>query len=308
MLMKYRMFCAPADTIHSAATIPVPEPALGTTVTTVTPIAPEIAAAPIVAAQPTGTAEFREQSDGSVKILSSKAYKKMREDFSAQSERRVKAQLDTTAKELGYASHDDMIKNLRSSRTAGKTNQPTPKANNTRNAAPTAEAATLTTSNARSELSRLERRRLEKLQKEREVDRRLRIQSERKARAYQNEIEMVRVRAELERAAMKAGVQDVDYAVTLLERAINGKDSTALDREGFNEENFFAGLRASHPMLFGEQVRPLTTGTGGTPTPAAPTPTSVAGAAATATQFDGMKASRADVSARLKKLGLALTS
>lgn len=61
-------------------------------------------------------------------------------------------------------------------------------------------------------------------------------------------------------AAARVGVRDIDYAMRLMTRDLQGKSEK--DLAEFSEEGFFSGLREGHPYLFGEVSRPATTGNG----------------------------------------------
>jgi len=84
------------------------------------------------------------------------------------------------------------------------------------------------------------------------------------------ELDAVRAEMHLRTVAAHAGVQDVDYAITLLTREV--ERLTPEEAEKFDERAFFNGLRSSKPLLFGEEVRPANTGIvpGGAPKPPAP--------------------------------------
>lgn len=65
-------------------------------------------------------------------------------------------------------------------------------------------------------------------------------------------------RAKLEVVAVRAGVADSEYAITLL-----GRHVAALSEEDaakFDPKSFFAGLRDTHPALFGTSPTKVTTG------------------------------------------------
>lgn len=68
----------------------------------------------------------------------------------------------------------------------------------------------------------------------------------------------------LREAAVQVGIKDVDYAMHLLKEAHAGK--TAAELEGFDEVSYFAGLKETHPHLFGVSKAPASTApTGGKP-------------------------------------------
>jgi hypothetical protein len=107
----------------------------------------------------------------------------------------------------------------------------------------------------------------------------------------------------LREVAVSKGVRDVDYAVRLLTRHLEGQDEVALS--SFDEAAYFEGLRASHPYLFGEVAVPATTGTaGGASAPAAPAPGTAAQQIAKNGTFDARTASADEFKKRLAQLGI----
>jgi hypothetical protein len=96
---------------------------------------------------------------------------------------------------------------------------------------------------------------------------RARAREEKRRRELERELERKDVERLMERAAIRAGVQDVDYAMTLLNRKIQSM-SPEEAKQGFDEEKFFnEELRKSHPILYGTETRPATTGTHGSAEP-----------------------------------------
>lgn len=146
---------------------------------------------------------------------------------------------------------------------------------------------------------------------EREV-RRLREERERlvgqardereRRRALQQQLDAKEAEIALRELAVRAGVRDVDYALRLAQRELEGKDEKAI--EAFDEAKFFEGLHETHPYLFGEVTRPATTGTGaGTNPPAAP---KIAAATGKGPMEDARKLSREEYAAFLRSQGLEL--
>ena len=82
---------------------------------------------------------------------------------------------------------------------------------------------------------------------------------------------------------------------------------TEAELKAFDENKFFDELREKQPYLFGETVRPVTTGTGGKEPPA-PTPGTVHKSSATNGQVDVKKMNRQEFDAHLQKMGLRPTS
>lgn len=109
-------------------------------------------------------------------------------------------------------------------------------------------------------------------------------------------------RHKLEKAAMAAGVKDLDYATHLFEQSMRGKSDEEISKT--DEKAFFEGLKKDKPYIFGEVTVPANTGTGPGNAPGAPGPGDVTRNTGDASQFDARKATRAEMDARLKKIGL----
>jgi hypothetical protein len=98
-------------------------------------------------------------------------------------------------------------------------------------------------------------------------------------------------------------VKDVDYALALLQRQLQGMSQEELAK--FDEDKFFTeSLRKTHPYLYGESVQPVTTSPTGDPkappTPPAPrAPTPPPGGTKKASEM-----TRTEYYERLNKLGL----
>lgn len=111
---------------------------------------------------------------------------------------------------------------------------------------------------------------------------------------------------ELQKLAISKGIKDPDYAVRLLTRhleSIGGSDPEKLKELKFDDAAFFDKLRESHPYLFGEVVKPVTTGTGPNGQPVPPKGTNGA-PSNPATGFDARKASPEEFRAELARRGL----
>ena len=106
---------------------------------------------------------------------------------------------------------------------------------------------------------------------------------------------------EFRTAAARAGVQDVDYAMMVFSRGLDGKTDAELAE--VDEAAFFTDLREKKPYLFGEVLLAVTTGTDANGAPA-PGPGKVAEASAGSGVPNHRDSSRADYSARLAALGL----
>ncbi len=107
---------------------------------------------------------------------------------------------------------------------------------------------------------------------------------------------------ELREIAIKTGVTDLDYAMTLLRRELKGK--TAEDLKDFKPKDFFEGQREPRPYLFSEVKVPATTGTeDGAATPPPQTPAAAAQTAANGAKVDATKMSQEEYDAYLRKRG-----
>ena len=111
---------------------------------------------------------------------------------------------------------------------------------------------------------------------------------------------------ELRLTATRAGVRDVDYAVEMLHRKVQGKSAEEL--KGFDESRFFNDeLKKTAPYLYGAESQPATTSAGADAAGGAPKPADSTAAAATAAaskMLDARKMPREDYDAWLRKNGL----
>lgn len=148
-------------------------------------------------------------------------------------------------------------------------------------------------------------RQLERERKAREEERRIRLSEEKRRKNLERSKEALEAEMHLREQAIMSGCKDVDYAVTLLKRSIEGKSESEL--QGFNEVEFFDSLREKSPYLFGEVVRPVTTGTGAAARePMAPKAGQVTKNAATGAQTDTRGMNDAQFREHLRKRGLDL--
>jgi len=113
-----------------------------------------------------------------------------------------------------------------------------------------------------------------RLLEERRVLNQSRAHEERKRKSLETQLSAQQAEHELRFSAHKAGVQDVDYALTLLQREL--KTQTPEQLENFDEGKFFSTtMRKSHPYLYNPETRgahsspgPDDVGGAGTPPPA----------------------------------------
>jgi hypothetical protein len=129
-------------------------------------------------------------------------------------------------------------------------------------------------------ITRLEKENARLLEEKKRLNR-ARAQEEKRRKHAEREREAMHAENELKLAAVRAGVQDVDYAIHLLRQNLQGKSKEEL--EEFDEHKYFkAELRKSHPYLYGTTEQPADTSTdtpedkqsaGAPPTPAGSNPT-----------------------------------
>jgi hypothetical protein len=147
---------------------------------------------------------------------------------------------------------------------------------------------------------------VEKERKAREAERRSRIHEERRRKDAERRAEALEAEMSIRVEAAKRGVKDVDYAVELLRRSIEGK--TAEELHGFEEGKFFEDLRAEQPYLFGARDVPATTGTGERgDAPQAPKPGHTLNGQAAAGQVDVRKMNDKEFNEHMAKRGLSLS-
>lgn len=155
----------------------------------------------------------------------------------------------------------------------------------------------------RRDQSKWERERTRLLQEKDALARRM-TQEARQRKALQAALDAKDAEMSLREVAVGKGVRDVDYAVRLLTRHLEGQDESAL--AAFDEAAYFEGLRATHPYLFGEVTKPATTGTGTGNAPPPPKPGGAAQAQSQGNQIDAKKMSREEYQEHLRKRGLSV--
>lgn len=246
-------------------------------------------------------------ADGRVQILSSNAYRRIKEEAREKGKKDVMTETEQKLKAAGYTSIDELIEKAKAGKGStstsdspdrGERRQDGQKASG--NQQQRRDDKPSNRANAAWDKER------QKLIRERDEAKRLSAQEERKRRDMRKKLEDRETEMALREAAISAGVRDVDYAVRLLTRHVEGKDEAAL--KGFDEAKYFEGLRESHPYLFGETVRPATTGTGAGAAPAAPKPGQATAAAAQNGQIDARKMNQKEFEEHLRKRGLNAAS
>ena len=125
--------------------------------------------------------------------------------------------------------------------------------------------------------------------------------SERRNRELKRQMAAKDAEMQLREVAVQAGVTDVDYAIRLMTRDLNGKSEDEL--KAFNEKEYFSGLKDTRPYLFSIKEQPATTGNTTDEAPPEPKATEVNTAAAEGGKFDARKASKEEFDSRLRQFG-----
>lgn len=219
------------------------------------------------------------KSVGKNVVLPSNAIGRIKNEAKERGKREALNELETQAKSAGFSSLAEALGTLKgitavSPKSLHQQKQPKARQENANGEQPRKEER-----QAQAKRSdRDKEREREKYSRLLEQERRARQDEARRRRELQRQLDASQARSELEKSAIQSGVKDVDYAVSLLLRQLEGKDEKALSV--FDESKFFDGLRESHPYLFGETVKPATTGTAGGISPSTPKPGQVAQATA----------------------------
>lgn len=265
-------------------------------------------------AAPDPDAELGVRATGKNSIVPQDAWKRMKEKQREQGRKQAHKELEQQAQHLGFSSVTEMLAAAAASR---KTAAATPPAR-----------TQATTDDEESDPPQQERRNdrprnghhrpnqdrsqqrfeaeRQKLAQQLEVERRARVKAEKLARLRAKELEAKETEASLREAARDSGVKDVDYAVSLLRREVEGKSTEEL--KDFDEKKFFSKLLEDRPYLGGEVIRPATTGTGvGTqPRPAGVPPQPPNANGANGASIDARKLNPQEFAELLRKRGLTL--
>lgn len=233
-------------------------------------------------------------------------FKRIKNKAKAQGERAALESLTKRAKDAGFDSLDDVFAKLKSLNTLEEKAEEEPEEEE--------EETEMATTPKKKQPTRKkpvkhrqpdnvdprQRRMKQDLEKERskrEKATRKWRQEERRRRELQKKLDAKDAEMELREAAHLSGVKDVDYALRLLYRELNGKSEDEL--EGFDEKEFFNNLRNDRPYLFGESVTPATTGNADEDAPPAPD-----NVEPEANNFNARDASKKDLDKRLNDLGI----
>lgn len=241
--------------------------------------------------------------NGKVIAIPSAKMASIKREAKERGRREALAALDATAKELGYASHEDMLQKLR----ANKGRRPAAPPARTAPPPETDEDDTDTTPPAPAPSRRREtrtERELARAQEQRRAANRARAAAEKRAKQLERQREADAAENELRLAAVAAGVQDVDYALTILKRELQDKSADELAK--FDEKRYFSEtLRKRKPYLYEVQEQPANTSPSADPSrPTAQPPAATPPKAPPAPgEKDARTMSKADFDQRLRKLG-----
>lgn len=262
---------------------------------------------------------MKQGADGQVQVLTQKAFRKLREQAEERGQRRA---LDAMAKEFGFATVAEMKAHfggraaatppVRQERASRHEEDEEPRRGEHQDEhrderqGKNGERQQYGSKQERKEQERWQREKMQMQKEKDDLARRMSAEA-RERKALQKALDAKDAEMMLRETAVLSGIKDVDYAVRLLTRHLDGmsEDERAKLEGGkaFDEAKFFEGLRTSHPYLFGEVTKPLHTGTGaGQPPP--PKPGAAAQQQAQAGQVDARKMSREEFQEHLRKRGL----
>lgn len=235
---------------------------------------------------------------GDVKVLSKGAYKRLKDEAHEKGRKTATMALEEKFRTAGFESMDDalILLNTLKSKSQSQPFQDPP--SQPQMGQPQAAQPWQQPSQAAAQAAAQER---EKFVKEQEQLLR-RLKTEEKARReLQRQVDEKETEIHFRTVAVEAGVKNVRGALYFLREALESKDEAEL--KAFDERKFFTELRDHQPYLFGEVMRPATTGTG-TVSPGAPRSGQVQSQTAQNGMFDARKASREEYAARMAKYGL----
>ena len=239
-------------------------------------------------------------------ILPQHAIGKLKEEQRQRGRREAMTELEAKFKAAGFGSLDDAIAAMAATRNA-PTAKTTPPAKQVKAPVVTEdldeEVQAATTATAQPTQGGDQAKQLQRLQRERERLAKQFAAEQAQRRKLQRTLEAKEAEFALRETAVGKGVKDVDYALRLIQRELEGKDERALAT--FSEDKFFENLRASHPYLFGETVVPATTGTGVGAAPSAPKASTVQAAQGAAGKVDARSLSADEFQKLMRARGLS---
>lgn len=246
-----------------------------------------------------GSEEPPESQEEKVQQVKHSDFKRIKDEARTKGRREAITELDQAARAAGFTSYADALKALAEFKKSPPAKpamiQPQPQGTQTMSTKPKTD-------------TQADQQRIEALKasEERAIMRKQWRTEERRRRELQDQLDAKEAEMSLREELYRAGVHDVDYALRLLTRQLEGKTEEEIG--AFDRSAFYTGLRKEKPYLFGETVSPATTGTNGVrpdgSAPAAPPPGGAAVDQAQANQFDARKAKPQEISDRLRALGL----
>jgi len=246
--------------------------------------------------KPTTSAKAGTAGDGKTMVIPHSAMTRIKNE---ERERGRKSALEELAKAEGFESVDKMLENVRLAKAGPEKKNGHSNGNGKPQPNTNGNGSKMKVSNGKGD------DRAERLRKQYEAKMQEALREKRKAtsenRKLKSELDAKDAEMALRELAVREGVRDVDYAQRLLMRELNGKSEEELAK--FDEAKWYANLRTEKPYLFGEVVKPATTGTGSSGTPS-PRPGEVQAATAQVNQVDARKLSREDYHKRLAAMGL----
>lgn len=268
-------------------------PNVDTAVSTTAATAP-VASAPVQAMDPA----LPTVGNGKNVVLPSSALGKLKAEQRERGMREAMSSIEAKFRASGFGSLDEALAAAAAAKSAPKTTTQTKAQPIARTEAPVNTGGTGG--------GKGDRRQVEKLQRERERLAKQFAQEQAQRRRLQRQLEAKEAEMALRETAAVKGVRDVDYALRLLQRELEGKDEAAL--KAFDESKFFDTLRASHPYLYGETTVPANTGTGVGSAPTAPKASTVQAAAGQAGVKDARSLSTDEFQKLLRSRGLSPAS
>lgn len=229
-------------------------------------------------------------------------FKRIKEEARARGRQQALSELDTAAKAVGFASHSDALKAL------AELNKKPPAPPAAPQPKPEGAPAMSTKPVNQPKPTDTERQRMDSLRlaDERSQMRKQWRAEERRRRELEQQLDAKEAEMALREELYRAGVRDVDYALRLLTRELEGKSEEEI--AAYNRVDFYSGLKKDKPYLFGETVAPATTGTSGAKQdgvqPITPAPGGAAAEEAGKQVFDARSAKPQAVADRLRALGL----
>jgi hypothetical protein len=221
---------------------------------------PAPTATPAADAEPTPDLLAQPQRPAAKVItIPSNAMAQIKRDEREKGRKAVQLELEDRARKAGFSNLEEMEMAAKRARNQQQPRQQAP----VQITPQTANASTSVPSERN--LRRAEKERDRALEEVRKANR-SRAAEEKRRKDAEKRVASMEAEMSLRTAAVRAGVRDVDYALELLRRKIQGKSPEEL--RAFNEEEFFAKeLRGSAPYLYGVTDSPVNTQTAATAAP-----------------------------------------